>query len=73
MRFLSRGRAFTDAENQALGDLPPVSGADYERGVRPARGGDTHTLSQKQLMRVRYLARRAIKPFRLQTALSSEA
>jgi uncharacterized protein (DUF779 family) len=35
MRFLSRGRAFTDAENAQLNAHPPVSGADYERGVRP--------------------------------------
>ncbi len=36
MRFLSRGRAFTDAENARLGAHAPVTGADYERGVRPA-------------------------------------
>ena len=35
MRFLSRGRAFTDAENQVLAEQPPVTGADYERGARP--------------------------------------
>ena len=39
MRFLSRGRAFTDDENRALGDSPPVTGAGYEGGARPARGG----------------------------------
>jgi uncharacterized protein len=36
MRFLTRGRAFTAAENVLLGSYPPVSGADYARGVRPA-------------------------------------
>ena len=35
LRFLSRGRAFTDAENGLLGGQPPVTGTDYERGVRP--------------------------------------
>ena len=35
VRFLSRGRAFTDAENELLATAPPVTGADYERGVRP--------------------------------------
>ena len=35
VRFLSRGRAFTDAENALLAIAPPVTGADYERGVRP--------------------------------------
>jgi uncharacterized protein (DUF779 family) len=39
MRFLSRGRAFTDAENQLLSEEAPVTGADYERGVRPPRSG----------------------------------
>jgi uncharacterized protein len=35
MRFLSRGRAFSDAENAALGATPVIAGADYERGERP--------------------------------------
>lgn len=35
MRFLSRGRAFTDAENDALADSPPVTGAQYSAGARP--------------------------------------
>lgn len=38
-RFLSRGRAFTDDENHALERAGTITGADYERGVRPeARG-----------------------------------
>ena len=41
MRFLSRGRAFTDEENAALTAAPPVTGVDYERGVRPSSNG-TH-------------------------------
>jgi len=41
MRFLSRGRAFTDAENQSFGQHPPVTGADYLWG--PAAGQrDSH-------------------------------
>lgn len=35
MRFLSRGRAFTDAENAALAERAPVTGADFAGGVRP--------------------------------------
>jgi uncharacterized protein (DUF779 family) len=45
MRFLSRGRAFTDAENQSFGQHPPVTGADYARGVRPAQNG-THIVAE---------------------------
>jgi uncharacterized protein len=45
MRFLSRGRAFTDAENQLLGQHPPVTGADYARGVRPLHNG-THVVAE---------------------------
>lgn len=35
-RFLSRGRAFTEEENAALTAAPPVTGAAFERGERPA-------------------------------------
>jgi uncharacterized protein len=35
MRFLSRGRAFSDAENAELTATPVITGADYERGERP--------------------------------------
>ncbi len=45
MRFLSRGRAFTDAENQWLAQDPPVTGADYARGVRPTHHG-THVVAE---------------------------
>ena len=44
-RFLSRGRAFTDDENQALDATPPVTGADFERGLRPAESG-THVVAE---------------------------
>ena len=45
VRFLSRGRAFTDAENRSLADAPPVTGADYERGVRPP-ASETHIVAE---------------------------
>lgn len=45
MRFLSRGRAFTDDENAALASVPLVTGADYERGVRPPSNG-THVVAE---------------------------
>jgi len=35
MRFLSRGRAFSDAENTALAAAPVITGAGYARGERP--------------------------------------
>jgi uncharacterized protein (DUF779 family) len=35
MRFLSRGRAFTPAELEALDARPPLRGADYANGERP--------------------------------------
>ena len=45
MRFLSRGRAFTEQENRLLQEQPAVTGADYERGVRPPSGG-THIVAE---------------------------
>ncbi|OCB10823.1 hypothetical protein A5717_21950 [Mycolicibacterium porcinum] len=39
MRFLSRGRAFTDSENEQLADQPPVTGAQYSAGARLADTG----------------------------------
>jgi uncharacterized protein len=39
MRFLSRGRAFTDAENELLTEQPPVTGAQYSAGARPPDTG----------------------------------
>jgi uncharacterized protein len=36
MRFLSRGRAFTPAELEQLAAEPPLLGADYANGQRPA-------------------------------------
>ena len=44
MRFLSRGRAFADAENQLLVQHPAVTGAEYARGVRPQHNG-THVVA----------------------------
>ena len=45
MRFLSRGRAFTDAENRLLADAPPISGAAFANGQRPSAGG-THVVAE---------------------------
>jgi uncharacterized protein len=44
-RFLSRGRAYTDAENALLEEAPPVTGAAYERGERPSDVG-THVVAE---------------------------
>ncbi|ORV09988.1 DUF779 domain-containing protein [Mycobacterium celatum] len=35
MRFLSRGRAFSDDENAALAGAPVITGVGYARGDRP--------------------------------------
>ncbi|WP_454788329.1 DUF779 domain-containing protein [Mycolicibacterium lutetiense] len=39
MRFLSRGRAFTDSENDLLAEQSPVTGAQYSAGARPPDTG----------------------------------
>jgi uncharacterized protein len=45
MRFLSRGRAYTEAENRLLDADPPVTGARYEAGERPRADG-THVVAE---------------------------
>ena len=39
MRFLSRGRVFTDDEKALLEAVPVITGAAYERGERPSNRG----------------------------------
>jgi uncharacterized protein (DUF779 family) len=39
VRFLSRGRVFTDAEKALLEAVPVITGAGYERGERPSNRG----------------------------------
>ena len=39
VRFLSRGRVFTDDEQAALAATPVITGAAYERGERPSVRG----------------------------------
>jgi uncharacterized protein len=39
VRFLSRGRVFTDAEKDQLERAPVITGAAYERGERPSVHG----------------------------------
>ncbi|ORA10651.1 DUF779 domain-containing protein [Mycobacterium arosiense] len=39
VRFLSRGRAFTDDERASLAVAAVITGADYQRGERPAARG----------------------------------
>lgn len=39
VRFLSRGRGFTAAEQESLAGSPVITGAGYERGERPAARG----------------------------------
>ncbi len=39
MRFLSRGRVFSDEEQARLRAEPVITGAGYERGERPAERG----------------------------------
>jgi uncharacterized protein (DUF779 family) len=47
MRFLSRGRAFTEAENAELTGHPPVTGAQYADGARPVQTG-THVVAEAE-------------------------
>lgn len=39
VRFLSRGRVFSGAENAELAAAPVITGADYARGERPSTRG----------------------------------
>jgi len=45
MRFLSRGRAYTEAENRLLDEDPPLTGSRFERGERPRDIG-THIVAE---------------------------
>lgn len=45
MRFLSRGRAFTDDENAELAAHAPITGARYEAGDRPEETG-SHVVAE---------------------------
>jgi uncharacterized protein len=45
LRFLSRGRAFSETENQLLSAQAPVTGADFARGARPPTTG-THIVAE---------------------------
>ena len=73
LRFLSRGRAFTDSENRLLADQPPVTGADYERGVRAAADGDPHRGRGRGRVPNTWWRAARVKPFRRRAALSSNA
>ena len=44
VRFLSRGRAFTVAEIEALIADPPLTGVDFQRGARPRERDDVLVL-----------------------------
>jgi uncharacterized protein len=43
VRFLSRGRVFTDDEQAELAATPAITGTDYERGERPPLRGQVVT------------------------------
>ncbi|OBG56425.1 DUF779 domain-containing protein [Mycobacterium sp. E735] len=43
LRFLSRGRVFTEDEQGELRATPVITGADYERGERPSARGQVVT------------------------------
>ncbi|MFI5506828.1 DUF779 domain-containing protein [Mycobacterium sp. NPDC051804] len=48
MRFLSRGRAFSNDENRLLNELAPVTGTDFALGKRPPAAG-THVVAEASL------------------------
>ena len=60
MRFLSRGRAFSDDENTALAAAPVITGADYERGERPPDRAPV--VAPPSTLPSTRRARRAVKP-----------
>ncbi|MDT5135926.1 MAG: uncharacterized protein QOD58_188 [Mycobacterium sp.] len=39
LRFVSRGKVFSDAEKELLRDVQVITGAAYERGERPSSRG----------------------------------
>jgi uncharacterized protein len=43
LRFLSRGRVFTDDEQAGIAAAPVITGADYELGERPSVRGQVVT------------------------------
>jgi uncharacterized protein len=43
VRFLSRGRVFTDSEKALVQAIPVITGAAYERGQRPSIRGEVVT------------------------------
>jgi uncharacterized protein len=45
VRFLSRGRVFTDEERAELAAVPVITGAAYERGERPSVRGQVVALA----------------------------
>ncbi|MGB8387704.1 DUF779 domain-containing protein [Mycobacterium sp.] len=47
VRFLSRGRVFTDEEQAELAATPVITGADYERGERPSVRGQVVALDER--------------------------
>lgn len=50
VRFLSRGRVFSAAEQAAVAAAPIITGADYQHGERPAaRGGGRRGLQDLPL------------------------
>ncbi|MCZ4278173.1 MULTISPECIES: DUF779 domain-containing protein [Nocardiaceae] len=46
LRFLSRGRAFTEDETAMLALDPPLLGADWEQGRRPAVPGEASVVAE---------------------------
>ncbi|MCV7100358.1 DUF779 domain-containing protein [Mycobacterium palustre] len=46
VRFLSRGRVFTDEEAELLAATPVITGAAYGRGERPPERGQVMALDQ---------------------------
>lgn len=52
VRFLSRGRAYTPAEVEALAVEPPLTGADYQNGARPPQRDDVLVASAADACRI---------------------
>ena len=51
VRFLSRGRVFTDDEKALLAAIPVITGAAYERGERPSVRGEWWPTTRRERAR----------------------
>ena len=71
VRFLSRGRAFTEAENDALADEPPVDRRRVRQRPTPAEERDAHRRGSGRRVPDTWGRAARVKAFQQYAALSS--